>query len=70
MTPWPSAIYSKYTKTVPREMTIEDIKETQDAFVNAAYRAKEAGFDGVEIITFGFGYLITQFRPPEESAYR
>jgi len=59
----PSAVYSNYTKAVPREMTIEDIKATQKAFVDAAARAKEAGFDGVEIIASA-GYLITQFISP------
>jgi 2,4-dienoyl-CoA reductase (NADPH2) len=59
----PSPVYSNYTRGVPREMTIEDIKKTQEAFVTAAARAKEAGFDGVEIIASA-GYLITQFISP------
>jgi 2,4-dienoyl-CoA reductase (NADPH2) len=59
----PSPIYSKYSKLVPREMTLDDIRETQEGFVNAAVRAKEAGFDGVEIIASA-GYLITQFLSP------
>jgi len=59
----PSPIYSQYSKLVPREMTLDDIKETQDGFVKAAVRAKEAGFDGVEIIASA-GYLITQFLSP------
>lgn len=59
----PSAVYSTYSKLMPREMTIDDIRQTQEAFVNAAERAKKAGFDGVEIIASG-GYLITQFLSP------
>ena len=59
----PSPIYSKYSKLVPREMTLDDIRETQEGFVAAALRAKEAGFDGVEIIGSA-GYLITQFLSP------
>ena len=59
----PSAIYTKYAKTTPREMTPEDISGVQEAFVAAALRAKTAGFDGVEIIGSG-GYLITQFLSP------
>ena len=59
----PSPVYSNYSKLVPREMTIEDIQEVQDNFVNAAERAREAGFDGVEIIGSA-GYLITQFLSP------
>lgn len=59
----PSPIYSKYSKLVPREMTLDDIKEAQNGFVAAAWRAKQAGFDGVEIIGSA-GYLITQFLSP------
>jgi len=56
----PSAVYSRYSKAMPREMTLEDIERVQEAFVSAAARAQEAGFDGVEILGSG-GYLITQF---------
>ena len=59
----PSPIYSRYSKQVPREMTLDDIRETQQGFVDAALRAKHAGFDGVEIIGSA-GYLITQFLSP------
>ncbi len=59
----PSAVYSRYSKTTPREMTIEMIKEVQMSFVNAAQRSIEAGFDGIEIIGSA-GYLITQFLSP------
>lgn len=59
----PSPIFSKYSKTTPREMTIEDIQKVQKAFEKAALRAMEAGFDGVEILGSG-GYLITQFVSP------
>jgi 2,4-dienoyl-CoA reductase (NADPH2) len=59
----PSEVYSKYSKETPRALTIGDIKELQQAYVSAALRAKEAGFDGVEIIASA-GYLITQFLSP------
>ncbi len=59
----PSAIFSQYSKTTPLEMTKTDIKQVQQAFVNAAMRAKDAGFEGVEIIGSA-GYLITQFLSP------
>ncbi len=59
----PSAVFSKYSKTTPEEMSKNDIKDVQQAFVSAAYRAKQAGFDGVEIIGSA-GYLITQFLSP------
>ncbi len=59
----PSAVYSTYSKTTPREMTTEDIQRVQQAFADAAARAIEAGFDGVEIIASA-GYLLTQFLSP------
>ena len=59
----PSAVFSKYSKATPKEMSLEEIKTVQTAFVDAAGRAKEAGFDGVEIIGSA-GYLITQFLSP------
>lgn len=59
----PSAVFSQYSKTTPREMTLEDIEGVQEAFGAAARRARQAGFDGVEIIASG-GYLITQFWSP------
>ncbi len=59
----PSAVFSRYSKATPREMTTEDIENVQEAFASAAARAQEAGFDGVEILGSG-GYLITQFLSP------
>ena len=59
----PSAIFSRFSGVTPREMTIEDIRNVQEAFAGAAQRAQEAGFDGVEILGSA-GYLITQFLSP------
>jgi 2,4-dienoyl-CoA reductase (NADPH2) len=59
----PTSMYYQYSKTTPREMTVEDIQSVQDAFAAAAARAKEAGFEGIEIIASA-GYLITQFLSP------
>jgi 2,4-dienoyl-CoA reductase (NADPH2) len=59
----PSAVYSRYSQTTPREMTLEDIQQVQEAFSRAAKRAQEAGFDGIEILASA-GYLITQFLSP------
>ncbi|WP_319523813.1 FAD-dependent oxidoreductase [uncultured Desulfosarcina sp.] len=59
----PSAVYSRYSKATPREMTIDDIQQVQEAFADAARRAVAAGFDGVEIIGSA-GYLVTQFLSP------
>lgn len=60
----PSAVYSKFSKTTPREMTLEDIKREQQAFADATFRAKKAGFDAVEICA-NAGYLFSQFTSPK-----
>jgi 2,4-dienoyl-CoA reductase (NADPH2) len=59
----PSAVFSKYSRVTPREMSLEDVQEVQSCFVRAALRAKAAGFDGVEIIASA-GYLVSQFLSP------
>jgi 2,4-dienoyl-CoA reductase (NADPH2) len=59
----PSAIASPLNKEVPREMTQDDIVGVEDAFANAALRAREAGFDYVEIMAGG-SYLIGEFLSP------
>ncbi len=59
----PSAVPSRFTRETPREMTLEEIEMVIDSFAAAALRAKEAGFDAVEIIASA-GYLICQFFSP------
>lgn len=56
----PSAIKDPLAMNRPREITIDEIHEIVLAFGQAARRAKEAGFDGVEIHA-GHGYLIAEF---------
>ena len=51
------------TKSPRREMTIEEIQNTVEAFVKAALRAKEAGFDGVQLHA-AHGYFLSQFLSP------
>lgn len=60
----PSAIPSDAVGAMPKELTIPEIEEIQDAFANAAFRAKRAGFDGVEIHG-AHGYLIGEFISPK-----
>ena len=45
----PSAVASKFVGRMPRALTVEEIVGIEDAFAQAARRAKQAGFDGVEI---------------------
>lgn len=58
----PSAMLNSY-KEMAREMSLDEIESTTKAFVDAAYRAKTSGFDGVELHG-GHGYLIAQFLSP------
>lgn len=58
-----SAVPSKLSFDVPREMTGEEIKTVQRRAGEAAARAKKAGADCVEL-TAGSGYLISQFLSP------
>jgi len=58
-----SAVFSKLTKEMPRALDLEEIAQVQQAFVDAARRAEQAGFDGVEVLGAA-GYLICQFLSP------
>jgi len=48
---------------IPKEMTLQEINDTINAFAEAARRVRESGFDGVELHG-GTGYLISQFVSP------
>ncbi|KAA8913743.1 hypothetical protein FN846DRAFT_928402 [Sphaerosporella brunnea] len=50
----------KFEDDPPREMTVEDIKNTVAQFVVCAKNAIEAGFDGIELHGAN-GYLLDQF---------
>lgn len=56
----PSAIANPLTGELPRAMTEDDIAEVQEAYVKAALRARDAGFDYTEILAGG-SYLIGEF---------
>jgi len=59
----PSAIACKFIGVTPRELTLDEIEEIQDAFAEAARRAKQAGFNGIELHGT-HGYLMCQFLSP------
>ncbi len=56
----PSPLQAPINFFKPRELNHEDILRTIDDYVNCAVLAKEAGYDGVEIMG-SEGYLINQF---------
>jgi 2,4-dienoyl-CoA reductase (NADPH2) len=56
----PSAVKSPINPQAPREMSAAEIERTIADFAAAAALAREAGYDGVEIMG-SEGYLITQF---------
>ena len=56
----PSAIKDPQSLNMPREITVDEIHQIVKNFGSTARRAKEAGFDGVEIHA-AHGYLISEF---------
>jgi 2,4-dienoyl-CoA reductase-like NADH-dependent reductase (Old Yellow Enzyme family)/thioredoxin reductase len=56
----PSAVPDPIWRQETRELTIDDIKGVIECFAQGARRAKEAGFDHVELHG-AHGYLISQF---------
>ncbi len=59
----PSAVYSSYSRCEPRALSDEQILDTIEDFARGAARARELGFDGVEIMG-SEGYLLSQFMAP------
>ncbi|MGH8303597.1 MAG: FAD-dependent oxidoreductase [Steroidobacteraceae bacterium] len=59
----PSAVPSRFSKATPRAMTAHDIARTLEDFAAGARRARELGFDGVELMG-SEGYLLNQFLSP------
>jgi len=56
----PSAVKSPITPFTPRALSARGVERTIDAFVDSARRARDAGYDGVEVMG-SEGYLINQF---------
>ncbi|MFK2824288.1 NADPH dehydrogenase NamA [Bacillus sp. B190/17] len=59
----PTALAFDETMKTPKEMTAADIERTIKAFAQGARRAKEAGFDLIELHG-AHGYLINEFLSP------
>jgi len=59
----PSAIPFSVDRQTPREMTLQDIQEIRQAFIDAAERAMKAGFEMIEIHA-AHGYLLNEFLSP------
>ena len=65
----PSPIASPINPREPRAMTSEDIETTIRDFIRCAERARDAGYDGVEIIGSA-GYLLSTFPAREDQPAR
>ena len=59
----PSAIPYADGHITPHEMTSDEVRKTEDSFVQAAERAYRAGYDFVEVHS-AHGYLIASFNSP------
>jgi 2,4-dienoyl-CoA reductase-like NADH-dependent reductase (Old Yellow Enzyme family)/thioredoxin reductase len=59
----PSPIPCPVEQEMPRELTTKEVEELVEAYAEGARRAKDAGFDAVEIHGT-HGYLINQFLSP------
>jgi len=59
----PSALKSGINPNAPREMGADEIQQTIAAFAASAALAREAGYDGIEVMG-SEGYLLTQFLAP------
>lgn len=60
----PSPVPCKAIQEMPRALTKNEIVQLAAAFGRAARRAREAGFDGIELLA-GHGHLINQFLSPD-----
>jgi 2,4-dienoyl-CoA reductase (NADPH2) len=65
----PSAVKSGINPNAPREMRPDEIEATIAAFAASAALAREAGYDGIEVMG-SEGYLLSQFLAPRVNQRR
>jgi 2,4-dienoyl-CoA reductase (NADPH2) len=63
----PGSKPSPINPRIPRELTTEEVEKTIEDFVNCALLAREAGYDGIELMG-SEGYLINQFTAPRTNS--
>lgn len=59
----PSPEMNQLVRAIPRELTVDEIHYLVEGYGKAARRAREAGFDAVEVFVGG-GYLLNRFLSP------
>lgn len=62
----PSPILNQMMRCTPKALTIEEIHRLVEEHARAAWRAREAGFDAVELPIVG-GYLLNRFLSPHSN---
>jgi len=59
----PSAVVNQMMRAMPRPLTIEEIRRIVEEYGYAARRARQCGFDAIEVLVGG-GYLLNRFLSP------
>lgn len=59
----PSSVYEPTFRVTPKAMSEEEIQQTINDFIQGARRAREAGFDGIQLHV-AHGYLLSSFLSP------